>query len=221
MPEDLFASEAVYRIVDGIFRLHRDLFEIESVIARTARIQVRLSRIRHDGQMGVIVAGLLAIVPVLISLGKIEWGSAPAITIYCIAGAVGLLWICQVMAAGEVSRELIKLEGSCSTYSLEDRLDFVLEETNAAVNRYKIVLSIVEQLKRAEQQATDDQTRSAFHGRRLRYEEIAQSLVDYVGSIIETSGRLVRGKKRSKEAHNELLDWAASIPKFAKRDAGS
>ena len=216
MLDDIRASEGVYRIVDGIYRLHRDMFELESVIARTARLQVRLTRIGHDGRMGALVAALLAIVPVLISLGKIEWGSAPAISIYCIAGAVLLLWAYQVLSAGKVARELMALEGSWPADDLQDRYDFGLEEINAWVNRYKLALGIVAQLREAEQQATDDAVRSELKARRDRYEEIARSCEEYVGNIVTASQRLVRAKKRSRDAHKELLDWAAGIPRPSK-----
>jgi hypothetical protein len=216
MLDDISASEGVYRIVDGIYRLHRDMFELESVIARTARVQVQLTRIGHDGRMGALVAALLAIVPVMISLGKIEWGSAPAIFIYAIAGVVVLLWAYQIVSAGKVSRELVALEGSWQGDDLRDRLDFGLEEINAWVSRYKLALGIAAQLSRAEQQATDDQVRSELQARRERYEEIARSCEDYVGGIIAASQRLVRAKQRSKDAHKELLHWAAAIPKFSK-----
>ena len=75
-------SEEVYRVVDAIYRLHRDLFEIERVLIRTARLQLRAARIGNSGRMGALVAGLLGIVPIMIALGDIKWGSAPALTPY-------------------------------------------------------------------------------------------------------------------------------------------
>src|SRR6187397_2372889 len=96
MPNTLVTSEGMYRIVDSIYRLHRDLFEIETILTRTTALQLRATRISNNSRMGALVAGLLGIVPILTALGDIKWGSAPALTIYCLACGVVLLWIYQV-----------------------------------------------------------------------------------------------------------------------------
>lgn len=89
MPDDWKSADRAYRIIDSIYRLHRDLFEIENSLVR----------------MATLAAGLLALVPILISLGDIKWNSSPAVTIYCLAGAVLLLWIFQWMSAGKAEKK--------------------------------------------------------------------------------------------------------------------
>lgn len=210
-------SEKVYRIVDAIYRLHRDLFEIENVLLRSSRLQLRLARISINGRMGTMVAGLLVLVPILISLGDIKWGSAPAITIYLIAGSVAILWIYQVISAGNVDREIFSLESCAPTDVLDTRIDFVLEEVNACVVRYKLVEGIIKELKEVEESEIDAKTKQVAQEKRMRYEEILQSCLEYITDLIAASEKLVKEKKRLKKDHDAVLDWAAAIPTFARR----
>lgn len=214
MANNLDASERMYRVVDAIYRVHRDLFEIESVLARTTRLQFRLARITNNGRMATFVVGLLAVLPILIALGDIKWGSAPAITIYCLAAAVSLLWIYQWVSAGKVDKELGTLERHASTDILEHRHDFMLEEVNAWTVRYRIVDRILKELRTAEKKAAAEDDKRELVERQKRYEEILAACEEYVEGLIKVSQKLVTAGKRSSEEHHELLDWAAAIPKF-------
>lgn len=210
-------SERTYKVIDSIYRLHRDLFEIESFLIRSSKIQIRLAKISINGRMGIMIAGLLAILPILISLGDIKWGSAPAITIYLLIGAVVLLWISQVISAGHVDKELIALEGYIPNDALEDRLDFVLEEINSSVNRYKLIENILRDLKEVEESSNDEKIKCEVKVKQVRYEEILESCQENIEDSIKKSEKLVEKGKRSEANHNQVLDWAAAIPKFAKK----
>lgn len=211
MLRELDAAERAYRMVDGIYRLHRDLFEIENLLARTARLEVSLARVSTNGRMGAVVAGILAIVPILIALGDIKWGSVPALAVYVLAAGVVILWLFQAASAGKVDEQLSILEGYASHDVLEERVDFVLEETNAWVTRHQMVEGIIRQLAIAEAEAVDSDVKSRLDARRIRYEEIKTSCEDYIEYMIDTSARLVAAEKRSKHDHDELLDWAEPV----------
>jgi hypothetical protein len=211
-------SERTYRVIDGIYRLHRDLFEIENVLTRGSRLQLRLARISINGRMGTVVAGMLVIVPILISLGDIRWGSAPAIAIYCLAGSVILLWIYQIVSAGQVDNELRQLESDTATEALEDRLDFVFEEANAWVTRHRLVENIIKEAAAAAAQA-DPSAKKELEAKSVRYREILQSCEGQIAHLIKTSEKLVAAGRRPGEVHAELLDWCAAIPRFAPPSA--
>ncbi len=224
MPSALATSEGVYRIVDSIYRLHRDLFEIETILVRTTAVQLQTTRMTNNGQMGALVAGLLGIVPILITLGDIKWGSTPAIAIYCLAGAVVLLWAYQVVSASKTERDLIKLEGYASPDALENRFDFVLEEANAWGVRHRLVNAILRDLGAAMAETKDDEVRLDLKEREKRYSEVLEQCEESIQFLIEASDRLVKAKKRTPDDHAELLDWAAVIPRFAggpKNDGAS
>ena len=221
MADAVDEAERSYRVIDGIYRLHRDLFEIENVLTRTGRLQLRLARINANGRMGVFAAGLLAIVPILISLGDIKWNSAPALTIYCLVVGVVLLWIYQTMAAGDIERQLAALEGYTSTDPLEHRIDFVLEEMNSWVVRYKFVEGILRALRKAMNESKEDDGRQELKERIHRYEEILKSCEDSIADLVAASERLVTEKKRSRDDHNEVVDWAAAVSKFRKPAQGN
>lgn len=215
MPHTLTTSEGMYRIVDSIYRVHRDLFEIEMLLIRTTAVQLRATRITNNSRMGTLVAGLLCIVPILIALGDIKWGSAPALIVYCLAGAVVVLWIYQVVSAGSAERDLARLEGSTSPGVLEDRIDFALEETNACVVRHRLVDAILRDLKAAALEADSDEAKLDLEEKGKRYSDIIESCEQYIQHLIEASDSLVKAKKRSPDDHAELLDWASAIPRFA------
>ena len=216
MSNTLSTSEGVYRVVDSIYRLHRDLFEIETLLVRTAAIQLRSARITNNGRMGALVAGLLGIVPILIALGDIKWGSTPALAVYSLAGAVLLLWIYQVVSAGKAEKDLAGLEGYTATDALEDRIDFVLEEANAWVVRHRLVDAILEDLRVAGSGVQTDEARLLLEQKSKRYGEVLEDCEQYIQDLIETSDRLVKAEKRSPDHHAVLLDWIAAIPRFAK-----
>ncbi len=214
MPNTL-ASEREYRIVDGIYRLHRDLFEIENLLVRTTSLQLRATRITNNSRMGALVAGLLCIVPILISLGDIKWGSTPALVVYSLAGAVVLLWIYQIASAGYVEKDLTRLEGYTSPDALEDRIDFVLEEANAWVVRHRLVAAIQRDLRAAVLEVDSEEARLDLGEKAKRYGEILEDCEQYIQDLIEASARLVEAGKRSPDDHKELLDWVAVISRFA------
>lgn len=216
MADAVDEAERAYRVIDGIYRLHRDLFEIENVLTRTSRLQLRLARISANGRMAVFVAGLFAIVPILISLGDIKWGSAPAITIYCLIGAVILLWIFQTMSAGDVESQLAELEGYTSTDPLDLRTDFALEEMHSWVVRHKFVEGILRELRRASDECKTDDLARELEERVVRYRVVLESCEDYIGGLIAASEKLVTEKKRSPDDHAELVSWASAISKFSK-----
>jgi hypothetical protein len=204
----------MYRVVDAIYRVHRDLFEIENILSRTTRLQLRLARITNNGRMATFLVGLLAIVPILIALGDIKWGSAPAIIIYFLAAAVLFLWICQWVSAGNLHKELSTLERQAPTDAFEQRHDFMLEEVNAWAVRHRIVAQILKELSASEQEDATEEIARELLERRKRYEEISAACEKYVEDLIKVSQKLVASGKRSSEEHDELIDWAAAIPKF-------
>jgi len=214
MANNLDASERSYRVVDAIYRLHRDLFEIENVLAQTTRLQFRLARITNNGRMATFVVGLLAVLPILITLGDIKLGSAPAIIIYVLAAVVLALWIYQWTSAEKIDEELGTLERHASTDSLEHRQEFMLEEVNAWAVRYRIVDRILKELRTAEKEATAEDDKRELVERQKRYEEILAACEKRVESLINTSQKLVTAGTRSSEEHHNLIDWAAAIPKF-------
>jgi uncharacterized membrane protein YeaQ/YmgE (transglycosylase-associated protein family) len=214
-------SERAYRIIDGIYRIHRDLFEIENVLTKTTRLQLKLASISINGRMGVFVAGLLAIVPILTSLCDIKWGSVSAIIIYSIAGAVVLLWIYQVHTAGTVVNDLTTIEGSTSAQDIKDSDDFLLEEVNAYVVRHKILDSIIREFKEVTKAIENNAEKSELEERTIRYEEILKYCEDCIEDTINKSADLVKKQKRLSEAHELLLDWASAIKKFARKKEGN
>lgn len=214
MANNLDASERMYRVVDAIYRVHRDLFEIENILSRTTRLQLRLARITNNGRMAAFLVGLLAIVPILIALGNIKWGSTPAIIIYCLAAAVLLLWIYQWVSAGNLHKELSALERQAPTDAFEQRHDFMLEEVNAWVVRHRMVDQILKELSTLEQEEATEEVARELLERRKRYEEISAACEEHVEGLTKVSRRLVASGARSSEEHDELIDWAAAIPKF-------
>jgi hypothetical protein len=220
MSRDSAEAERAYRAVDALYRLHNDLFAIEAVLVKTAHLQVRLTRQSVNGQMGALVAGLLILVPILISLGDIKWGSTPAVVIYVVTAGVIALWIFQVRSAQQTDKELLALENAAAAGAMEDRNDFMLEEVNASVVRHRLIADLLDSLRRESATASEAE-KASVQQRIARWEEVLSGELDYVHRLARKSLTLVHAEKRSAEEHETLLDWAKGIPNFQLVPVGS
>ena len=207
-------AERAYRVVDGIYRLHRDLFAIEAVIARTAHVQVRLAKQSVNGRMAALVAGMLVIVPILVSLGDIKWGSTPAIAIYVLTSGVLVLWLWQAYSAGHAEKSLLAIERETTPNALEDREDYVLEEINASVTRHRLIRSILESIEEALLETVEPSRKTMLTKRHERYQEILQGELEYVQSLAAASLDLVNSGKKTSDDHDTLLEWCNGLPGF-------
>jgi hypothetical protein len=214
MSTDAESAEHTYRVVDALYRLHRDMFELENVVAKTSRIQIRLAQMTANGRMGAMVAGMLVLVPILISLGNVTWKSGPAIAIYAIVLGLIAIWGWQVRSAGELVNSLEALQRDSNLVDLEDREDFVFEEINASVVRHGLIALITSRLQRQIAGSQNDDEKKFAAERLERYSEIAADCLANVQDLAETSARLVTEKKRTAEDHVALLDWCKGIRGF-------
>ena len=198
-------------MVDAIYRVHQDLFHIEYSVQRGNVGQVRLARVLTSGVLGALAAGLLAMVPTLVAVADIDFGSAPAIVFYLLAGGVIVLWLYLGSKAGEVQRLLGDLEIEEKTDDLESRHDFMLEVVNAYVVRHRFLEQVVDELADLEESASQEDERRLVQKRRTRYTEIMADCADQVRRLAAASETALSKGRRTKEEHAELLDWAEPI----------
>jgi hypothetical protein len=217
MSRELEEAERAYRVVDAMYRLQRGLFAVEAVVAKASHIQIRLVRQTVNGQMGTLVAGLLVLVPILIALGDVKWGSAPAIAIYLVIVGVFGLWGWQIRSAGKTELELAALEHATAS-TLDDRDEFMLEEINATVIRHRMADAVIQCLRQSVESATDPKDRDALDKRVQRWQEIISGESDYVAHMAQKSLDLVQAGKRTLEEHETLLDWCRGMPNFKDPD---
>jgi hypothetical protein len=213
MSTDLDEAERGYKVVDALYRLHRDLFAVESAIATATHTHAKLARSAAAGQMGALVAGMLVLVPILIALGDVKWNSAPAIVIYVVTFGVVALSLWQVRSAGQLEGQLASIERDVAAEVLEQREDFLLEEVNASVIRHRMLEPIVVGLE-AQVAATADAARVKLQAQIARYQEIMASEFEYVKHLARTSADMVKLGRRTREQHEVLLDWCRGIPDF-------
>lgn len=99
-------KDQAYRIVEALYELHNDLFQVQELLGHMNWLQLRLARLRRDSLMGVGIAALLALVSVLVSTSPIAFQSAPAIVLFGIAGGLTVLWIRQTRETKKLERYL-------------------------------------------------------------------------------------------------------------------
>ena len=212
MSISLKTAEQTYRIMDGIYRLHNDLFQIQHAISRGSWLQARLTRIRTNDVYGVALIGLATLVPVFVALGQIAWGDPPAVVIYVFIVVLIAIWIFQWLDARDVDKQLQALGGESSFESLEKKVDFIFEEVSSYVNRHRLLEAIVEEFPSVIESAAGDDKKEVLNHRLKRYREIQEDCRNQVSYYGLASNTLVASGKRTKELHDTLLDWADAIP---------
>lgn len=211
---DLVAAERDYRVSDALFRLHRDLFELETVALRSSRNQIRSVQLMVNGRYATAVAGAIVLASFLRPLANMTWTSSPIVVVYVVVVGLVLLWLWQIRAAGEMEVGLKELERDAGFVDLDDREEFVFEEVNAYVVRHRVIDSIAAILRSGPIDSLPGDEQARLKAKLKRYEEIQEDCEQHVRDFIQASAKLLAQGKRSTVDHDELLDWAGGIPGF-------
>lgn len=214
----LAPSEGLYRVVDAIYRLHDQTYNLEFAVERSMRLGLTLTRLRTNTAMGAMVAGMLALVPILTALANITLTSTPALAVYLLVVGLVVLWAYQIYDARRTHRQLDDLSSVDSTTPYE-RQDYLLERINAWVVRARVLDHVIHELSVASSDPTAtvvDQHASSL--RLKRYEEIREACHREVQRIVTVSKERYEAASEEKKAqageqHAKILDWAAGLLK--------
>ena len=201
-------KENVYRVIDGLYRIHEDLFHIEDEISRFTSASLTTSQLRTNGFMGALVAGLFAIAPILVAVLDIEWLSTPAISVYLIVIAVVILWIYLAFSARSTRRKLGFIAGSTYRVPLERRHDYLQETIATWGNRKRVIDEVIGELEAKIGSAGGQANITDARQRLTRYQEISSQCIEWINWAVEASEQCLNEGQRSKEEHGEILDWA-------------
>lgn len=203
------SREDSYRLLDAVFRVHEDLFQIEDALLRTAIQEAHISRILTQGRLGAAVAGTLAIVPIIVSVSGLDWASAPIIWFVLIAAGLVAVLSYQAKAASDVSERLRLAEKHYKRTPLSRRLDYTLEQITGYVTRVRILDEVLEDLTGLISSEKNQGRSEKLTRRRDRWTEIRRDCITEVESILGQSEVLVTQGVRTDDQHRILLDWAA------------
>lgn len=217
MSETLFEKETAYRTLDCLYRLNRGLFEIEYVVARSAKLNARLTVVASTSRMSALLAGVLVIVPIFVSLGNITFSSGPAWVVYGIAAFVIVVWHLQAREAGNAEKELLNLELYAACEALEQRNDFMLEGVNSYVNRCRLVSAILAEIAAAIPGETDARRVAELKEKQTRYESVHGFCENEVEGFLRRAEDLKKRRIWTEEQLEELRGWAAALPKFSRK----
>lgn len=73
------AREQDYRLIDSVYRLHEDLYQLEDAVLRSAVGQFRLARIRTTSALAAAIATVLILVPIILTVTDLEWKDVPVV----------------------------------------------------------------------------------------------------------------------------------------------
>lgn len=201
-------SESIYLTLDAMYRLHEDLFHIEAEHMLGHRLAIDLARNQSTGRIGALVAGLLALVPILTSLADITLTSTPAIIIYLLIIALIGLWLYQGYEASATQKALGLLATEHGGQPLADRPDYMLETISGYAIRAKLAEQVLYELAQTLKSATTESERTDTQARIDRYGNIRDFCDERVKSIVEFSAKAVAANRRTQAEHEELLRWA-------------
>lgn len=198
-------SQDLYRVLDVMYRIHEDLFHVEDVIQRTSAAQFKLNRIRANTGIAVLVAGFIAIIPVIVDVSGIEWASLPAIWLLCFGlGMIGLVCY-QVLEIQSTNKAADSLEKSLKRPPLEWQHDYLLERVGMHVAKLRVLTEVETELA-AEIQAGD--TDGSLAALLERYQEVAEQCRNEINSAVSRSETLYKSKERTEAQHNQILGWS-------------
>jgi hypothetical protein len=206
--------EEYYRLIDGMYRLHEDLYQLEDVTARAAVGQFRLARIRTASAQATAVGGFFVLAPILVSISGLEWSDAPIVSTLLIAGGLTILTGYQIWDSARLGRKLQISEKYHTSAPLARRIDYALEQINSYANRIRVLDELLQEYdQRIGSAGPGDKTDLAT--RRERWQAVRDQCVSEVERIVEESSQLVRSEARTSDQHKTVERWAAPFRRSA------
>lgn len=158
--------------------------------------------------MGALVAGLLTIVPILMTLFEITITSTPVLIIAALVVGILVLWMYQACSTRSTERKLGFIAGSSFRPPLERRHDYLLEIIATWGNRQRALEDVILDIE-SRNLATDDEVeKTALAARIKRYREISEQCLEWINWAVDSSAESLERGYRSHEENEEILDWA-------------
>lgn len=202
------SKEDAYRILDGIYRIHDDLFHIEDELSRFASASLAVAKLKTNSFMGALAAGLLTIVPILMTVFDVTLTSAPVLAIAALVVGILVLWIYQAWSTRSTERKLGFIAGSSFRAPLERRHDYLLEIIATWGNRKRAIEDVILEIESRQLATQDEFENTALAARIKRYREISEQCLEWIKWAVASSAESLELGFRTPEENADILDWA-------------
>lgn len=201
--------EELYRQVDAQFRILDKLYTLEHLLQEQIEARFKDAKIQITRTMGALLAGVFAVLPILVSVLDISWDSSPAWTIYVLCGLIGGVWFLQIRNAEKAFSDLRRTEELYRPEPLQDWHKYQLDTIAMYGNRCRLLDNIIDEMRHKLEEAEKGKDRPELKEQLERYEMIATYCREKISTSVKKSKDQFEAGSRSEEQHAEVVAWAS------------
>ena len=198
----------LYMIVEPLYRLHRDLLELENAVKANTWLNYEVSATKATSIAGIIAIALLGSLTVMVSVCKISFESTPALVIYGLVLCTLLLRILLGVQNRQKAKMVGLKIGMDQDLDTAESHDFLREIIASYGNRIRILWEVIPELEQKIKTASSPEEKNRLEERLSRYREVLTDCVKWVKWAVDTSLKRRNDGKRTQEEHDEIVDWA-------------
>jgi hypothetical protein len=210
----------LYMLADPVYRLHMDMFELERAIKINTIVTYKTSSGTSTTLTGAIAVALLGALGLVVEILDISLGSGSAVGIYIlVAGLILLRVTLGIKARNDLNKVGMKAD-LLKDPDIHRSQDYLREVIASYGSRIRLLWDVLPELEDKRAKAKSNEEKDNLIKRITRYREVIDQCLKYIEWAVTTSGEEYEKKQRTKEQHDEIMQWARPFCK-ADTETGS